>query len=160
MNRFTLLFFAILFLSDFYSQAPQIIHVKKTDDSFYFFQKGRSTDSISKTTGNTFYLIVRGKLRNRLVIDIENGQLLKTTNDSVFKFNYIKGIAYECFFEKIIEGNPLEKRNKAKNTVTVKYYFKCLINGVSNEEKNKVFFRFKTKGDSEYFLENKFYFRE
>jgi len=160
MNRFIFFLFAIFQLSTFYSQIPQIIHVKKTDESFYFFQKGNSTDSISKTTGNTFYLIVRGKLRDRLVIDIENGQLLKTANDSIFKFHYVKGIAYECFFEKIIEGNPIEKRNKTKNKVTVTYEFKCLINGVSSEEKNKVIFRFKTKGDSEYFLENRFWFKE
>ncbi len=160
MNRFILFLIAIFHLNTFYSQAPQIIRVKKTDDSFYFFQKGNSTDTLSQTKGNAFYLIVKGKLRDRLIIDVENGQLLKTANDSVFKFHYIKGITYECFFEKVIAGVPLEKRIKNKNTVTVAYEFKCLINGVSNEEKNNILFRFKTKGDSEYFLENKFYFRE
>ena len=159
--RFSALFLTILFcFSSALGQTPQIIHIKKTDDSFYFFQKGKSTDTITKTKGNLFYLIVKGKVRDRLIINIENAQLLKTFNDSIYKLNFVKGIAYECLFEKNINDDSNMKSKKNKNDVTFSSEFKCLINGISSGNKNKIILRFKIKGDSGYFLENSFWFEE
>jgi len=139
-------------------QNPQTIKVKKENENFYFFQKGISSDTISKNKGDLFYFVVNDKLKNNLIILIENGQFVKTGNDSIFKFNYIRGIAYECLFEKIPEkslGQPLDKDH-----VNIKYEFKCLVNGVSAEERNRISFRFKLKNEAVPFLENRFYYRE
>ncbi len=139
---------------------PTVFKVKKANESFYFFQKGNAKDTISKNSGDLFYLIIKDKLKKILYIHIDNGQLLKTDNDSVFRVNYIKGIKYECFFEKILAEGPDEfpgKKNDQEKNIT--YNFKCMINGVSNEEKNKIVFRFKVKDEALPFLENKFFYK-
>ncbi len=148
-----ILLFSVLFVTTLYSQTPEVIKVKKTNTNLYFFQKGNSSDTITKTKGNLFYLIVKDTLKNRLNIFIENGQLVKTNNDSVFKLNYVKGMAYECVFVKSVT-------TELKNKVITKYDFKCLINGVSAEESKKIIFRFRLKNEPNNLLVNTFYFKE
>ena len=157
-----LLFFAFFYFHHINSQTLQTIKIKKSEETFYFFQKGNPTDTISKGKGDVFYLTVKENLKNRLIILIENGQLLKTENDSVFKLNYIKGISYECLFEKIMIKDLDAKINQRKSSDSSqysKYEFKCLINGVSTTVQQNVVFRFKLKNELNFILENKFYYR-
>jgi hypothetical protein len=159
MRQNLFLFLIFFYFHTVFCQSTQVIRVKKTDNNLYFFQKGNSSDTISKNKGDLFYLLPKDKLKKILIIHIENGQLLKTHNDSIFKLNYVKGIGYEGVFERIFDLN--EKPAKGpESKQALKFEFKCLINGVSSEKQNKVVFRFKVKGEANPFLENTFYFQE
>lgn len=130
----------------YYSQSPAAVKIKKYNSALYFYQKGTHTDTISKTKGNIFYLVANDSLKSQIHIFIENGQLVKTKNDSVFKFVYVKGMSYECFFLKIFNEN--------------KWKFETLVNGTTSERPDKVIFRVKKRNESVYLIENKFSYLE
>jgi hypothetical protein len=153
------LFFLTLFgFYNSFSQNPLTFKVQKSDNHLFFFQKGKELDTISKTEGNIFYLIVRDTLKDKLTIVLENCQLIKTSNDSIFKLNYVKGIAYEAMFTKTVSKQYRDMAIIPKDVI--KYEFKCLINGTSNEENNRMTIRFKEKGNLNFLLENNFYFKD
>ncbi len=145
------LLFLLLFTgaSKVHAQKANPIKVKKANSSFYFFQKGNNTDTISKNKGNEFYLIANDSLKKILTVFIDNGQLIKTLNDSVFVFKYVKGFAYECFF-KAKETRPGEP---------IKYELKTLVNGISSIPPHTIQFAFKKGSEIKPLLENKFYFK-
>ncbi len=156
-----LFFFALLFSFCLTAQPTQVIKVKKNDDNLYFFQKGKSTDTISKNKGDLFYLLPKTRLKKILIIHIENAQLLRTDNDSLFRVNYVKGISYECVYEKSYNLEKGENEYNAKDLEKKAVYsFKCQINGVATENKNKIVFRLKVKNEVNPFLENVFYYKE
>ncbi|MCW3075511.1 MAG: hypothetical protein JWO32_120 [Bacteroidetes bacterium] len=147
----TSLLFIILFIcaGSLIAQKTNSIKVKKTNTSFYFFQKGNKTDTISKNKGNEFYLIVNDSLKKTLTVLIDNGQLIKTLNDSVYTFKYIRGFNYECSF----------KPKEIKSGELVQYELKTLVNGVSSQPARTIFFIFKKGAEARPFLENKFYYK-
>ena len=132
------------------AQAPQKIRVKKQNEQVYFYQKGNKTDTITKTSGNTFYLTVSDAMKSDISIFVENGQLLKTSNDSLYTFKYIKGMSYESVFKNSEEGIQNQKQ---------KFEYKVLVNGVTTESPNTVIIRLKEKEEPGFIIENRFYFK-
>ncbi|MGZ4090654.1 MAG: hypothetical protein ACXVNO_08030 [Bacteroidia bacterium] len=141
------MFFTYSFVS---AQVPQKIKVKKQKDQVYFYQKGNKTDTITRTSGNMFYLIVSEAMKGDISVFIENGQLLKTSNDSLYTFKYVKGISYECVFKNAGEGTQNQKP---------KFEYKVLVNGVTQEAPNTVVIRLKEKDEPGFFIENRFYYK-
>lgn len=131
----------------YYSQSPSAVKIKKYNSDFYFYQKGSRTDTISRSKGNYFYLVVNDSLKSQLSIFIENGQLIETKNDSLYKFVYVKGLSYECLFKK-----PTD--------IGQKWQYEVLVNGTTPELPNKVIIRLKKREASKYLIENKFYYSE
>lgn len=156
--RSILLLFTLIIFNSLLAQTPQIIRVQKSNTDLFFFQKGKETGTITKTEGNVFYLIVKDTLKDKLTIFLDNAQLLTTSNDSVFRLNYVKGMSYECVFSKTVSKKYRDMAIRPKDVI--QYEFKCLINGVSLEEINKITIKFKQKGDPNYLLENAFWYKE
>jgi hypothetical protein len=144
--RFYIFLFFILSYSAF-CQVPTSIRVKKSDQKFYFYKKGEKTDTIQN--GSLFYLIADDSLKRVMSIDIENGYLSKTSNDSLFTFTYIKGMKYECVFNKF-NSNP---------GVKSRLEFKAFVNGVATQPATTILFSFKVNSRPEALLENTFYYK-
>lgn len=140
----------LLMSYSFNCQIPSVIKIKKNPYNFYFYQKGEKRDTISSAKGNEFYLIASDSLKSVLSIEIENGYLIKTANDSIYNFKYIKGMKYECIYKNTVRYH--EKNSGPE--------LKSLVNGVSSESPKKIIFYFKTNKESKPFLENRFYYKE
>ncbi len=132
------------------AQTINTIKVKKSQDKFYFYQKGNKKDTISKTEGDQFYLIVSDSLKKNLSIFIENGKLVKNSNDSLYFFKYIKGMRYESLFQQ----------KESKLGTLPDYQYVNLVNGVSVQPVNTIIILFKLNKESKPFLENRFIYRE
>jgi hypothetical protein len=153
-----LFFLTIFIFTSVLAQTPQIIRVQKSNANLLFFQKGKEMDTITNTEGNVFYLIVRDTLKDKLTIFLDNAQLIRTSNDSIFRLNYIRGTAYDCVFMKTVAKKYRYMSTRPKDVIH--YEFKCLVNGASSEDNSKIIIRFKQEGDTEYLLENTFWYKE
>jgi len=129
-----------------YHAQVKTIKLKK-DRPFLFYQQGNKTDTISKNKGDVFYLSVPDSIKENLHIHLENGQLVRTQNDSLYKLNYVPAIRYECYFVKSKESDNKDV-----------YLFKTLINGVSSESSNVIRITFKVNYKEQPLIENKFYY--
>ncbi len=74
--------------------AQQKIKVKREDNRFFFFQTGKKNDTIIKNKSDLFLVKFPDSLMHSLQITIENGQLIKTKNDSLYKLVPILGMKY------------------------------------------------------------------
>ncbi len=72
-----------------------------------FYQKGTRNDTIWRGKNDEFFLLVPDSLKERLIFSTENGQLVRTTNDSLIKLNYLPGLSYEYIYEVKDESNML-----------------------------------------------------
>jgi hypothetical protein len=133
-----------LFLSA-HSQSVPAIKFKKSR-LVYFFQIGAKTDTVTGKQGNLFCLIVPDSMKERTVINIENGQLRPTDNDSIVKLYHVQGIRYECVF--------------VKDPKTNSYEFKTLVNGASVDEQNTIRIKITDRKDEKVDLENVYFFRK
>ena len=88
-----LLLLLLLILSP-YAQAQQIIKVRHEDNRFLFFQTGAKNDTISRNKGDLFRVHFPDSIQHRLVIHLQNAQLIRTANDSIFRLAYIPGMKY------------------------------------------------------------------
>ncbi|MBA3663383.1 MAG: hypothetical protein H0W61_04140 [Bacteroidetes bacterium] len=148
--RTTCFIFTLAFLTaSLFSQVPATIKVKKEKHTILFFQKGIKTDTL--TRASLFYLVVDEASKNDLSVFVDNGQLVKTENDSLYMFRYIKGMNYECVFNST--GNT-QKNSKSA------FEFKALVNGVSAEPSNKIVIKLKMKNKDSSLIENTFYYKE
>ena len=119
-------FFLLLFASSHasFSQDISIVHLKK-EKPFLFFQKGEQNGTLQKNKNDEFYLSVPDSLIASLSILTENGQLLASKGDSIYKFVYLKGLKYESLFLR---------NEKDKQHVD----FKVLINGATDYDPKKI----------------------
>ncbi len=81
-----------------FSQTPDKIKIKK-EDSFFFFQIGQKSDTLSLNKSDLFYLKFTGKIGCNTRIDIENGRLMKTKNDTIFQLKNIPNLQYQHYFQ-------------------------------------------------------------
>lgn len=147
--------FLIIFIAvTTHSQIPEKIKLKKDLSQIYFFIKGAVTDSIIKNNNDTFYLIVPDSLKKTTVIAIENGQLLKTSNDSLVRLNYMYGLKYESQY--VINELPIQKGSKKFKK---EFELISLINGTSSYQKNKIGVQIINKKEEKIIIETSFYVR-
>ena len=132
------------------SQTVDKLKFKKENSLIYFFQKGSKSDSISKSVHNLFYLVVPDSLKHQISIQVENGQLQKTANDSIVRLSYLKGIKYESVYTRK-ETNGFDSK-PAKG-----YEFKTMINGLAEMPADSILVQFYFKKGNGLILANKFF---
>lgn len=76
------------------TRAQQKIKIRHEDNRFLFFQTGTKSDTIARNKGDLFVVHFPDSIRHRLVIHLQNAQLLKTSSDSLFRLAYIPGMKY------------------------------------------------------------------
>lgn len=101
--------FILLFIT-ISSSAQYALKVKKEDNRFFFFQKGIKGDTIIKNTSDIFYIKLPDSLKNNIQIFLQNGQFVKTDNDTLFRLIHISGMKYshskpDSVFNTLLEGN-------------------------------------------------------
>ena len=90
-------------------------------------------------------------LKKHFLIQIDNGQFVSTSNDSIVKLNYMKKLKYENYYTHSNQKNS-NKHDEWK--------FETLINGVSVLDANKISIKIIDKRNENILIENSFYFRE
>ncbi len=150
-----LFIFSFLFSSIFSSAQsdPDKIKIKRSDTQFYFFQLGKRSDTIS-TNNNLFYLNIPRSKRCSYKIEIQNGQLLKTKSDTVFKLMRVNNINYVHYYEDSLttvhNSNTLARCSK----------YKVAIDGANNlNTPHTVQVKFIDSATDNLILVNKFYYK-
>jgi opacity protein-like surface antigen len=134
------------------AQVANPIKVKKSKNTYLFYQAGHKTDTVTNSKGNQFYLAISDSLKPFMNLQIENGRFVKTGNDSVYKLEYVFGVNYECSYSKY-------EKQKSGREEEAGYSFKSLINGASTRPKNEIFIRFKIEVRPNSQWEGKYYYR-
>lgn len=126
---------------------PGTIKVRK-DKPFLFFQVGAATDTVSATKGNVYYISFPDSLKDRLTINVFNGQML-LKNDTLLELRYLGGLKYEGFYEG---------KEKWEGKKPVKSWeFKLRINGTTDYEAGKILIQITDR--MKVVLENKLYYK-
>jgi hypothetical protein len=137
---------------DVSAQSPEKIKYQKNSSLIYFFPKGINKDSIVKNSNDLFYLVVPDSLKKHIVVYVENGKLVKTTNDSLVKLNYMQGLKYESQF-------VINEVAEASKKIKKEFELISLINGASSYEKNKILIQIINKKEEKVVIENIFFYR-
>lgn len=144
-----------------YSQ-PDKIKIKKEDYSIYFFNSGKKTDTI-QNTNNTFVLKLGVSRRCNTFIEIENGKLVETESDSLFKLMYMPGMNYRHLYRDTVVTELAAK--SAMAPAKTRIYQKCglfttQVNGSSGNAQNRtISIKFKSFQNDTIYLSNKYYFK-
>jgi hypothetical protein len=153
--KITSLVIFIFILFDVSAQTiPAKVKIKKQDSEFYFFQLGKSNDTISKNKNDLFYLQIPQAKRCTYKIEIQNGQLLKTKSDTVFKLVKLNNLNYIHYYSDslIPFGGGIQFRK------CFKYNYK--IDGANNlNNPNIIQIRFVNSFNDSTILVNKFYYK-
>jgi hypothetical protein len=138
------------------AQPVKKIRVKKTaENTVFFFQKGKKSDTIVKNKNDLFYLLASDTLKSNLVIHVENGTLRKSYNDSLYQLVHIKGMSYEAVYEKTpIVLDELEARP------ALRYELKSRVNGVPSQPGNVIRVTFRSEKITKPLPENVFYYKD
>ncbi|MCE3260816.1 MAG: hypothetical protein K0S12_2457 [Bacteroidetes bacterium] len=145
-----------LCVSQLNAQTVKKIKVKKpAENTLFFFQKGEKSDTIVKNKNDLFYLLVSDTLKSHLIIQIENGRLQKTYNDSLYQLVHIKGISYEAVYEK----TPVVL-DEMESKPGFRYEFKSRINGVPSQPGNVIRVTFRSEKTTKLLPENVFYYKD
>jgi hypothetical protein len=138
------------------AQIPDKIKVEKEDD-FYFFQAGNKRDTISANKGDLFYLKISGQTRCETRIEVVNGRLYKTSNDTIFQLKKNPNLQYEHYFSDSVF---VEKADlKAPNARRRCNKFVTHINGALEGDGNTITIQFYNINTRKTLLTNKFYYR-
>lgn len=154
MKLFSICVFILTFIFSTAQTPSDKIKIRKSDTQFYFFQSGKKTDTISSKSGNLFYLQIPKDKRCTYKIEIQNGQLLKTKNDTIYKLVRLNNLNYIHYYTDTL--------TTIKNTNTMakcsKYTF--AIDGANNlNTPNVVRVRFVNSFNDSTILINKFYYK-
>jgi hypothetical protein len=133
------------------AQEPRRIKFSKSQNSFYFFQAGKNRDTVRAGQGDLFYLIVSDSLKDRLLIEIENARLEKTTNYSLQRLIYIPGMKYESEFVQAPVNNG--------RSPDAKFTFVTRVNGSSPGDHSAVRIQVMDRRENKVLLENIFFYR-
>jgi hypothetical protein len=145
-------FFSFFLLISYSAWAQETIRFGKDHSLVYFFQKGQSGDTLIKHKNDLFYLLVPDSLKPHIFIFVENGRLLTTGNDSLVRFDFLKGLNYESsyFPEELETGKPGRPAQK-------KWVLKSVINGTAPG--NKIVIRVLNRREDKVLMENVFYYQ-
>lgn len=138
------------------AQTVEKIRFGKNPSLIYFFQKGSPADTIVKNKTDLFYLLVPDSLKPHISIFIENGRLLTTSNDSLVKFDFLKGLNYESTWSLAESVNQPPRPSKTR-----RYVLKSAINGAAPAGwGNKIVIRVLNRLDEKILIENVFYYKD
>lgn len=148
------LFYVLIFFtfSKVFSQSPEKIKFQKNSTLIYFFQKSANKDSVVNSSNDLFYLVVPDSLKKHIVIYVENGKLIRTSNDSLVRLTYMKGLKYESQFviSEMTEGQKKLKRE---------FELISLIDGTTTYPKDKLLIQVLNKKEEKVLIENVFFYR-
>jgi hypothetical protein len=144
---FILLFFFLY--GKLYSQTVEKIKFKKDKSLIYFFQKGTKSDTLNASLEHFFYLVAPDSIKKNLSLEVENGQLMVTENDSLVKLTYLPGFQYESFYK----SNEIKP---GKKSTSEKFEFTTMVNGISILPKSKISISLINKKTGGLILENVF----
>jgi hypothetical protein len=147
--------FSFIFLPIFLFSQTEKIKIKK-EDNFYFFQIGQRSDSISLNKNDLFYLKMTGKLGCNTRIEIENGRLMRTKNDTVFQLKNIPNLQYEHYFQ---DSTFVANKNKPGEINDNCRKFITHINGANEAKGSTVKVIFYNVNSKDVLLSNTFYFK-
>ncbi len=99
--------------------AQSKIKVKGEDNRFIVFKMGPKNDTILKNKTDLFYIKLPDSLKKSLLIYTENGRLLSTGNDTIYRMLPIKGMAYSHSFSDTLYEVLLEGTCIASSTITM-----------------------------------------
>lgn len=146
-------YFLIFFLSEtISSQTPQKIKFQKNSSLIYFFPKAK-TDSVISLSNDLFYLVIPDSLKRSIAIYIENGKMIRTSNDSIVQLNYMPGLKYESLY--VIN----ESKDPVDNKLKKEFEFISLINGSSSYPKNKMLIQVVNKKEEKVVIENTYIYK-
>jgi hypothetical protein len=100
----------ILFLYITFSiKAQYQVKIKKEDNRFLFFKLGNKLDSLISKNNNLFYIKLPDNNKKNISIFVENGQFVKTSNDTIYQILFIPGMKYshskkDSTFNTLVEG--------------------------------------------------------
>ena len=152
LSRFLFLFSFSFSLS--IAQTIQKIHLKKDAAAFYFFQKGKASDTIFIGKTDVFYLLLSDSLKEKLNIETKNAQLLAEKNDSLVLLKYMPGINYlHKFLPQENDLIQLEIKQNRKNKLQIV----PLIDGANEIKSNKIEILFIDKTSKNIFAEFIYY---
>lgn len=152
------LYFFFLFSFPLLCLSQEIQTIKFSKSQFYFFQKGAKDDTLIDGKNNLFYLIIPDSLKPNLIVNIENGKLVATKNDSLVALDFLQGLKYESRYTLRNEDIPIEKK-RMSGSKNKHYDFVSLINGVAATPSKKILIRLVNKIDNTILLENVFYIK-
>jgi len=150
--RYVLLF---VFLSALlHGQTPDKIKIKK-EDGLYFFQIGEKSDTISMNKNDLFYLKFTGTTGCTTRIEIENGRLFKTKNDTVFQLKNVPHLQYEHYYQ----DTTWVANKGAKTTNNNCHKFITHINGANEKDGKIIRIQMYNVGTKENVLINTFHYK-
>jgi hypothetical protein len=148
---FAFLFF--IFGSTITAQQNATIRFKKSK-GLVFFQDGLKRDTISRNSGDLFYLLVPDSLKPMLIIATDNGRFAQTDNVSIYRLIPVTGHKYEMFY---VEDNAVQSEgNRLAEKEKKSYILKSFINGLSAEPGNKIKVQIIDRSAGSVLLENRF----
>ena len=140
-------FFICVFKPSNAQEIPSIF-IKK-QNFIYFFQLGKKTDTLTKLNAK-FYLSIPDSLKEQIVVDVENGLLHITSNDSIVELMHMPGMRYESYFAPA--------RN-AKNLKQPEFDFKTHVNGASSLSHELIRIRLLDRKEDRIEVENNFFYQ-
>lgn len=147
LNKYNFFFFLFLF-SSVLTKGQESFKVRKQGE-LVFYQKGIKRETIDAREGTLFYLRVPAELQPKVLIHIDNAQLI-SINDTIFKLRFVRGVKYECAYVLNDESDKTKQKRE----------YKVMINGSSDFEKNKIRITFVDDERKETLLENIFQYKE
>lgn len=157
MKIFRLAYFVSVFLVQGAgsAQPTDTIRVRKAPGLIFFFQKSAAGDTVTKQKTDLFYLLVPGGLKADLSIQVENGRLQPTANDSLVRLEFMPGLNYEGLYVLAEEEAGITPKSKKQVRV-----LNSLINGTTaSAQERRIKIRVINKREGKLVLENVFYYR-
>lgn len=114
------LFIGLCFIAlSFFSQSTtDKVKVRKNGSAIFFYQTGASSDTIIPNKTDLFFFAVSDSVKCLVDVLVENGQLMRTNVDSIYKLRPMRGMRYlhhKCNGYKIMVDGACEPGN----TVTI-----------------------------------------
>ncbi len=136
------------------AQSIDTIHFRKSPGIIYFFQKTAASDTVIKNKSDLFYLLVPDSLKPLLSIQVENGRLQPTANDSMVRLEPMRGLNYEGLYSAKEETGVAAKPKKQIQVLN------SLINGSNGlGQENRIKIRFLNRKEEKVILENVFHYK-
>lgn len=117
--RYIFIFF--LFVT-FPAKAQYQVKIKKEDNRFLFFKLGNKLDSLINKDNNLFYIKLPDNNKKNISIFIENGQFVKTTNDTIYQILFIPGMKYSHSKKDSIFNTLVEGTCNVSNIIKIDFY--------------------------------------
>jgi len=83
-------------------QAQEKIRFKKADRELIFYKMGAANDSLA--TNDEFLFLSGDSARDHLSLEVENGLLRTSKNDSILVFRHMPGMRYETFYQHTLNA--------------------------------------------------------